>query len=181
MRRATAPAPSTRSTTSATGRTAASSPTCAACDRREPRGSFRSPQPRCWARGAPGNALALLRATEILGGERTRAEAATALAATAAGAERALLDHAADFTLAHGLAGSADVLLLGAALHPEGAALARRIGDVGAGRYAASVDGWPCGVPGGVAPSLLGGHAGIGVLYLRLHDPTVPSALLVTS
>jgi hypothetical protein len=54
------------------------------------------------------------------------------------------------------------------------------VGEVGVGRYAATVEGWPCGVPGGVAPSLLCGHAGIGVFYLRLHDATVPSALLVT-
>lgn len=147
--------------------------------RREPRGSFRSPSATGWSRGAPGIALARLRARRILGDGRWRDEALTALTATAASAERALLAFDADFTLGHGLAGSADVLLLGADLLPEGPALARRVGEVGVGRHANTVDGWPCGVPGGAAPSLLGGHAGIGVFYLRLHDPAVPSALLV--
>jgi lantibiotic modifying enzyme len=149
--------------------------------RREPRGSFRSPHEATWSHGAPGIALTRLRACKILGDERCRAEAATALATTAAGLEGALRHHDADFTLAHGLAGSADVLLHGAELLPAGAALARRAGEVGAGRYAGSIDGWPCGVAGGLAPALLGGHAGIGVFYLRLSDDTVPSPLLIAS
>ena len=52
-------------------------------------------------------------------------------------------------------------------------------GEIGIGRYAASVDGWPSGAAGGAPPGLLSGHAGIGLFYLRLHDSTVPSALLV--
>jgi hypothetical protein len=73
------------------------------------------------------------------------------------------------------------VLLHGAELAAEGAALARRAGEVGAGRYAGSVDGWPCGGAGGLAPALLGGHAGIGVFYLRCDDAGVPSPLLIAS
>jgi class II lanthipeptide synthase len=152
-------------------------------ERREPRGSFRSPYPNCWFHGAPGIALTRLRAWQILGDDRYRAEAAIALATTAAGVERALIAHGADFTLGHGLAGSADVLLLGAELLPDGApgrvGLAQRVGEVGIGRYAASIGGWPCGVAGGLAPALLAGHAGIGLFYLRLHDRTVPSPLLI--
>ena len=149
--------------------------------RREPRGSFRSPHPGTWEQGAAGGALVRLRAAAILGDDGLAAQARAALATTAAGAEQALRDHAADFTLARGLAGSADALLLGQVLHPGGAALARRIGEVGSGRHALSVDGWPCGAPGGGRPpSLLHGHAGIGLFYLRLHDAATPSALLVT-
>jgi hypothetical protein len=85
----------------------------------------------------------------------------------------------AGFTLGHGLAGNADVLLRGAQLMPAGAALALRTGEIGIGRYGAAVDGWPCGAPGGLAPGLLRGHAGIGLLHLRLHDATVPSPLLI--
>jgi lantibiotic modifying enzyme len=149
--------------------------------RSEPRGSFRSPYPATWAHGAPGIALARLRAWELLGDGRCRDEAATALATTAARLEQGLLDRGADFTLAHGLGGRADVLLRGAEQLPAGAELARRSAATAAGRYGASVDGWPCGVAGGAAPALLDGHAGIGLLYLRLHDPAVPSALLVGS
>jgi hypothetical protein len=149
--------------------------------RDEPRGSFRSPFPGTWEHGAPGGALVRLRAAAILGDERASAEARVALTTTARRAEQALRDRRADFTLARGLAGSADALLLGADLLPEGAALARRIGEVAIGRHALSVDGWPCGAPGGGRPpGLLHGHAGIGLFYLRLHDATIPSALLVS-
>ena len=147
--------------------------------RRERRGTFTPPYTTTWSHGAPGIALARLRAWEILGDERHRAEAAAALGTTAASVERELLAPGAGFTLGHGLAGNADVLLRGAQLMPAGAALALRAGEIGIGRYATAVDGWPCGGPGGLAPGLLTGHAGIGLLYLRLHDATVPSPLLV--
>jgi len=153
-------------------------------ERREPHGAFRPSFDGTWCHGAPGIALAHLRAWQIAGDERYRDEAATALATTAAGVERALLAPAADFTLGHGLAGSAEVLLLGAERLPDSApervALAQRVGAVGAGRHGASVDGWPCGTPGDRAPALLTGHAGIGLFYLRLHDRTVPSPLLIS-
>ena len=68
------------------------------------------------------------------------------------------------------------MLLLGADLLPEGAALARRVAEVGVGRYATSLDGWPCGA--GRTPALLTGDAGIGLFLLRLRDAAVPSALL---
>ena len=154
-------------------------------ERRERRGSFRPPYVTAWSHGAPGIALARLRAWQLLGDDEHRDEAAVALATTAASVERELLAHGADFTLRDGLAGSADVLLLGAAALSDGAsphaALARRAGEIGIGRYAASVDGWPAGAAGGAPPGLLGGHAGIGLFYLRLHDRTVPSALLVVA
>ncbi|MEA2224635.1 MAG: lantibiotic biosynthesis protein, partial [Solirubrobacteraceae bacterium] len=166
-------------------------------ERRERRGVFRPSFAGTWCHGAPGIALARLRAWQIVGDERYRDEAAIALATTASGVERALLGPAADFTLGHGLAGSADVLLLGAELladgGPERVALAQRVGAARAGRYAeqpplsegiagaarANVDGWPGGTAGGRAPALLTGDAGIGLFYLRLHDRTVPSPLLI--
>lgn len=52
--------------------------------------------------------------------------------------------------------------------------------EIAASRHAASLDGWPCGpANAGWAPGLLGGHAEIGLLYLRLHDRGVPSPLLI--
>jgi lantibiotic modifying enzyme len=149
-------------------------------ERRERRGTFRAPPATGWAHGAPGIALARLRAWEIVGDERLRGEAATALATTAAHVERELLVPDADFTLGRGLAGGAEALLAGEGLHPQGAALARRAGEIAASRHAGSLDGWPCGHAGaGLAPGLLGGHAGIGLFYLRLHDRAVPSPLVV--
>ncbi len=148
-------------------------------ERREPRGSFRAPYRTSWSHGAPGIALARLRAWRILGDERHRDEAATALATTAAAVDRDLLVAGADFSLGDGLAGNAEVLLLGAELRPAGAVLAQRAGEIAASRHAGGLDGWPCGAPGtGLAPGLLHGHAGIGLFYLRLHDRAVPSPLL---
>ena len=146
-------------------------------ERRERRGTFTAPYATAWCHGAPGIALSRLRGWQITGDERLRCAAVTALTTTAAHVERELLAPRANFTLCHGLAGSADVLLLGAELLAEGTALARRVGEIGVGRYATSLDGWPCG--GGRTPALLAGDAGIGLFLLRLHDPTVPSALLV--
>jgi lantibiotic modifying enzyme len=155
-------------------------PDLGAVERREPRGTFRAPPATGWVDGAPGIALARLRGWEIVGDERLRGEAATALATTAAHVERELLAPGADFTLGRGLAGAAEALLAGERLHPQGAALARRAGEIAASRHAGSLDGWPCGIAGaGLAPGLLDGHAGIGLFYLRLHDRAVPSPLLI--
>ncbi len=149
-------------------------------ERREPRGAFRAPFVASWSHGAPGIALARLRAWRILGGEHHRDEAATALATTAAAVERELLVAGADFSLGDGLAGNGETLLLGAELRPAGAELAQRAGEIAASRHAGGLDGWPCGAPGtGLAPGLLHGHAGIGLFYLRLHDRAVPSPLLI--
>jgi len=149
-------------------------------ERRETRGGFRAPYATGWSHGAPGIALTRLRAWTLLGHERHRSEASSALAATAADVEQGLLVPGADFTLGDGLAGGAEALLLGAELRPEGAVLAQRAGEIAASRHAGSLDGWPCGAAGtGLAPGLLHGHAGIGLFYLRLHDRSVSSPLLV--
>ena len=145
-------------------------------ERREPRGAFQPTFATDWTHGAPGIALSRLRGWQITGDERLRCAAVTALQTTAASLERALLAPRADFTLAHGLAGSAETLLLGAALLPAGAALARRAAEVGVGRHATSLDGWPAG--GGRTPALLDGDAGIGLFLLRTADPAVASVLL---
>jgi lantibiotic modifying enzyme len=155
----------------------ASWPDLRGVDRRERRGSFTPPFVTSWSHGAPGIALSRVRAWEILGDERSRGEAVTALTTTAAAVERALLAPRADFTLRRGIAGNAEVLQLGAALLPEGEALARRAAEIGVGRYGTSLAGWPGGA--GRTPALLTGDAGIGLFLLRRHDATVPSALLV--
>ena len=36
-------------------------------------------------------------------------------------------------------------------------------------------------MPGARTPALLNGDAGIGLFFLRLHDPAVPSALLLAA
>jgi lantibiotic modifying enzyme len=80
-----------------------------------------------------------------------------------------------DFSLCHGAAGAADVLLYGA----RDMGLARRIGDIGIERHHLTTTGFPCGVPHGEAPGLLIGLAGIGLFYLRLFDQTIDTILVV--
>lgn len=135
-----------------------------------------------WCHGAPGIALSRLRVWELTGDDDAREQALLALAATerftAAGLRAPGIDH----SLCHGLAGNAEVLATGeAALGPEapgGRAMAERVAELGAIRYSHRDRRWPCGVEGqGETPSLMTGLAGIGLFYLRLHDPAIPGVL----
>jgi hypothetical protein len=82
-----------------------------------------------------------------------------------------------DFSLCHGAAGAADVLLhAGGASGDLAALLARR----GIELYAGSgTSCFPCGTALGDTPGLLLGTSGIGMLYLRLSDPQLQSPLLI--
>lgn len=95
--------------------------------------------------------------------------------------ERWLGTEAAGFSLCHGLAGNADVLLRGASIlgdgDSEGMRAAIDVADTGLERYDAS-GRWPLGAEG-QPPGLMVGLAGIGYWYLRVADPTLPSVLLV--
>ncbi|MBV9785412.1 MAG: hypothetical protein JO264_16515 [Acidisphaera sp.] len=142
--------------------------------------------PVFWCHGAAGIALARLRAWAITGDPRLREEAETAIATTADTVDLLAAGAAGDanFSLCHGLAGNADVLL-SAAVRLDDAEARRRaflVGDVGLARHGAA-GVWPCGLPnGGETPGLLLGLAGIGYFYLRLHAASaVPSVLLIDS
>ncbi|HXM86594.1 MAG TPA: lanthionine synthetase LanC family protein [Solirubrobacteraceae bacterium] len=136
-----------------------------------------------WCHGAPGIALARLRAAELQLGAWTREEARIALDTTTRAVERELA-HGGNFSLCHGLSGNAEILLHGhEALGDERAAdaeLVRRVASEGIDRYANGGGAWPCGTLEGEATGLFLGLAGIGRFYLRLHDPRVPSMLLPT-
>jgi hypothetical protein len=131
-----------------------------------------------WCEGAGGIALSRLRAWELLGDDVLRDEAFTALRTTERVTRAWLRSGCWNFTLCHGLAGNAEILRLGAEIHPAGLALADEVMRAGAQRITARGRQWPCGVPDGEPPSLMNGLAGIAHAYLRLHDPTVPSVLL---
>lgn len=133
-----------------------------------------------WCHGAPGTALALARRTAPgpaplfeAGLETTMAHLNAEPSPQAASGE--------SFCLCHGMAGNADILLQVHAL--TGRTDVHRVvsaaAQLGLERHH-DAGNWPCGVPGGgETPGLLLGLAGIGHFYLRLHDPSVPSALLL--
>jgi hypothetical protein len=134
-----------------------------------------------WCHGAPGIALSRLRAYEVVRDETYKDEATTALRTTREMVERTLRSGIRNFSLCHGLAGNAEVLLCGyQVLGQDRASLSEVAHDVaydGIQRYATHGHSWPCGT-GGETPSLMLGLAGIGYFYLRLHDPSIPSILI---
>ncbi len=135
-------------------------------------------EPKCavmWCHGAPGIGFSRLRAWQILGDEIFREEASAAIRTTS----RALSDtREGNFSLCHGRAGNADLLLYAG---PEYSSPARRVGEMGIEMYENERVPWPCGAPGGEeTPDLMLGLAGIGYFYLRLHDPLqTPSVLMI--
>lgn len=138
-----------------------------------------------WCHGAPGIALSRLRAWQLSGDATFLSEAQVALQTT----RRNLLHAHANFSLCHGTAGNADVLLVGAEILQDSSLVqaAEQAGLMGIERYQKTKFDWPSGVSdpaGGTAiyqnPSLLLGLAGIGYFYLRLAaGPSVPSLLLL--
>jgi lantibiotic modifying enzyme len=134
-----------------------------------------------WCHGAPGIALSRLYAYRVLGEERWRHDALTAIATTQRVTGRLVETGNADFSLCHGLAGNAEAFLIGSrVLGPELVDLAvpALVAAHGAERYAHTGAAWPCGTQTDETPSLLLGLAGIAHFYLRQAVPTVPSVLL---
>jgi lantibiotic biosynthesis protein len=129
-----------------------------------------------WCNGALGITLARRRAAELFASEPHHREAGVALAECERHVGDLLVSAPDDFSLCHGAAGAADVLLHTAVGRAE---LARQLGRRGIELYAGPAARFPCGVPLGETPGLLLGSAGIGMLYLRLVHPTVQSPLLI--
>jgi lantibiotic modifying enzyme len=140
-----------------------------------------SPAVGTWCHGEGGIALTRLRAIEVLGPEGCLLDAEVALEATRRDLAAALQDEIEDLSLCHGAAGSADVLLCGAAALGDrwhaAAAVARDLGCVALERHDAMGKEWPCGPAGGTTPGLFPGLSGIAWWFLRLHDHTIPSPL----
>jgi lantibiotic biosynthesis protein len=136
-----------------------------------------------WCHGAPGIALSRLRAIELTGDEGCRHEAEMALETTRRMVERLARSGKANWSLCHGLAGNAEVLLIGrdvlGTTWNGAAALARDIAHNGIQRYAKRGHAWPYGTRGDT-PNLMLGLAGIGYFYLRLANPALPSILVPT-
>jgi lantibiotic biosynthesis protein len=138
-----------------------------------------APAADSWCNGAPGIALSRLRATDLVGSAALRHDAHLAIAACV----RHLTELRApeDFSLCHGAAGVADVLLEAADGPQDGLGdLAAELGLRGIERHLdQGGPGFPGGVPQGETPCLMLGSAGIGLFYLRLSDRRVPSPLLI--
>ncbi len=80
-----------------------------------------------------------------------------------------------DYSLAHGITGLADVLLV--ADERANSALANALAAVGVNRFGLDCS-WPSSVRGGQNPGLMTGLAGTGYFYLRLHDPAAIPTML---
>jgi lantibiotic modifying enzyme len=131
-----------------------------------------------WCHGAPGGALARLRAIELgFDAERLAAEARVALATTASWVDAGLAG-AVNYSLCHGLGGNAEVLVEGATLG-DFAETADRVAAAGIENYLERGQPWPSGAHGGRTEALFLGLAGIGRFYLRLARPALPSVLLL--
>lgn len=136
-----------------------------------------APCSTAWCHGAPGIGLSRLRALRI-DGDRHDHDARAAVRSTMAVLRRASA-RGQDFTPCHGLAGLVELLLLAGEVLGDGAAadLAAETAAASAQAHERQFDSWTCGVLRGISPSLMVGLAGIGYLYLRLANATVPSFL----
>jgi hypothetical protein len=137
-----------------------------------------------WCHGAPGIALSRLRAYKLLKDETCKAEAQTALCTTRKVIETALHFERENFSLCHGLAGNAEVLLYGYQVLGQeevgSLALARDVADRSIKTYAVRGHSWLHeAAGGGKTPDLMLGLAGIGYFYLRLHNSAHPSVLIL--
>ena len=124
-----------------------------------------------WCHGAPGIALSRQRAMQLTPTPEIASELRAALETTSQATAEMLDAPGTSFCLCHGLTGNADVLKLCA----NGAA------SVVVWRVAAHcrrVSGPERAPSPETAPGLMLGRAGIGLFYLRLFDPSVPSVLL---
>jgi hypothetical protein len=151
--------------------------------RRARRGQGGLPCRTYWCHGAPGIALSRLRAYEHLGDAACEAEALVGLETTRSALVSHLRGGTGNYSLCHGLAGSAEVLLEARrALGEERAdpsRLVAAVAHVGIARYWEQGRAWPCGTGTGETPSLMVGLAGIGRFYLRLSHGALPSILLL--
>jgi len=138
-----------------------------------------------WCHGAPGISLSRLRAAEVLADPELRREADVGAETTLRETELWVNSGMANYSLCHGLAGNAEVLVtaaekLGGPQEPA-LGLALEVAALGIAKHLKAGKPWPCGVSGGENHSLMLGLAGIGHFYLRLKDRAVPSVLLLHS
>ena len=124
-----------------------------------------------WCHGAPGIALSRLRAMQLAPTPEIASELHAALGTTSR-ATAAMLDApGTSFCLCHGLAGNAEVLNLCA--NGTAPSLVWRVAT-----HCRRISGAERAPSPDASPGLMLGRSGIGLFYLRLFDPSVPSVLL---
>ena len=143
-----------------------------------------------WCHGAPGIAIALLKAYEMTKNEFFLSEAKIALNTTLQSVVKETnLQASSNFSLCHGLAGNADVLIYASDLLQDDTyrVIAEKAGMFGREHYDATNTVFPSGVndPSGQTigqqenPGLMLGLSGTGLFYLRLYDSKNISSALV--
>jgi lantibiotic modifying enzyme len=136
-----------------------------------------------WCHGAPGIALSRLRAAQLDPGQSdlylTYAQAA--LRTTLKTLRQALSSSSFDPTLCHGAGGLIEVLWTGAEwLDRPGFRDAAFEAATELARASQAGAGWRSGLAcGGPNPSLMVGDSGVGLLFLRIHNPQFVPPLLV--
>jgi lantibiotic modifying enzyme len=133
-----------------------------------------------WCHGAAGIGLTRLRAFTLLGDDIYRAEAEIATHTVAADLERYPRNWQPNFSLCHGVAGNAELLLEAASVlaNPRWRAIAERMAWEGIRRFARTETPWPGALGKDEIPSLITGMAGTGLFYLRLYDETLAPSVL---
>jgi lantibiotic modifying enzyme len=150
-----------------------------------PRGSHRLAFDVSWCRGAIGIGLARLRAYEVTGDRAWLPDAQAALEVTVAMVQASPLgsrQRDLNLSLCHGMAGGAELLLLAARLFEVGEhrRLAHGVATRGLRWAQGGAGPWPGGLrDGGESVGLMLGLAGIGLFYLRQHDPALAPPLLL--
>jgi lantibiotic biosynthesis protein len=132
-----------------------------------------------WCHGAPGGALGRLRALELGADRSLLDEARAGLETTERWLTNAVESGAYNYSVCHGVAGNAEVLLEGAAASASPAERAHEAARAGIDAYHRTGAAWPSGAQGGRTPGLFLGLAGIGRFYLRLAEPSLPSLLVL--
>jgi lantibiotic modifying enzyme len=138
-----------------------------------------------WCHGAPGISLSRARAFRLTEDPVSRDEAALGLGTTERMIVNALRSSGGNYSLCHGLAGNAEVIVAGRALlgdldaAEEAGALALQVARRGVEQFDGRARDWPCGTIDGQTPGLFLGLAGIGAFYLRLVAPSLPFLLSV--
>ncbi|MFZ6798604.1 lanthionine synthetase LanC family protein [Undibacterium sp. Di24W] len=137
-----------------------------------------------WCHGAPGIGLSRLRNAKLVTDNGLILEDLdAAINTTAMVLSQSPLSKLGNFSLCHGVAGNAELLIMAGQklLRPELTAIAEKIGFDGYDHHMKKGLPWSCGNGNaGETPNLMLGTAGIGYFYLRLFDPdAVPPILII--